>query len=77
MTPLVGHVVLAADRRIVYTRRLVGAATMLATVAAFRLAARLLPAACPLRVWALSQSFPLAWRDVAGYATLAAPTLAD
>lgn len=50
---------------------------MLVTVAMFRASARVLPADCPLRIWALSQSstFPVGWSDVLVVA--AAPAVAD
>jgi len=75
----VGHVIVAAEGRALFVRRLIGAAMMLATVSAFRATARLLPRGCPLRVWALSQSstFPLTWGTMLDFAALSAPTFAD
>ena len=51
---------------------------MLCAVAVFRGAARILPADCPLAVWALTASdeFPVGWGDVPVVALLDAPTLA-
>jgi len=50
---------------------------MLSAVEVFRLSARLLPSDCPLRIWALSQSFPVRWGDLTIVAGMSAPTLAD
>lgn len=75
MTPHVGHF----SRRAGFARRLVGAVFLLLSMEAFRLSARLLPAACPMRVWALSATddFPVRWGDLLVVAGLAAATLAD